>query len=138
MSETAKPWAAERRALQGTVLLLALVPLGAGLWGALQGPAMLQDALEPAADSTSHWRYLSGLLFAIGLGFCSCVPRIERRGRRFRLLAGLVVLGGLGRLYGVLQGDTLAWSMWLALAMELAVTPLLAVWQWRVARRVRR
>ena len=109
------------------------MPLGAGLAGMLDPAGMAGDpALGP--DAGSHWRYLSGLLFAIGLGFWSCLPAIERRGGRFRLLAGLVLLGGLARLYGLAVAPLPAWPMLFGLAMELLVTPALAAWQWRVAR----
>jgi len=45
----------------------------------------------------SHFRYLSGLLLGIGLGFWSTIPRIEANGDRFRLLSFIVVAGGLAR-----------------------------------------
>jgi len=86
----------------------------------------------PAADA--HFRYLSGLLLAVGFGFLSTVPRIERRASRFRLLAAIVVVGGLGRLLSlVLTGAPDAPTLF-PLGMELAVTPLLVLWQARVVR----
>ena len=107
--------------------------MGAGLAGVID-PAALLEAATPA-DGDSHWRYLSGLLLAIGLAFWSTIPRIERRGRRFRLLTAIVVLGGLARLFGLLAGPLPSLAMFGALAMELLVTPGLAVWQWRLERR---
>jgi hypothetical protein len=86
---------------------------------------------EAAADS--HFRYLSGLLLAIGLGFWSTIPNLPLHAPRFRLLTAIVVLGGLARLLALpLQG----WpgsAMSAALVMELVVTPLLCLWQGRVA-----
>ncbi len=123
-----------RRWLQGVVALLGLVPVLAGLAGVVLGASMTgpaPDALSTGLDS--HVRYLSGLLLAIGLGFWSTIPSIERHSARFRLLTTLVVAGGLGRLLGVLLHGMPPAPMLGGLVMELVVTPLLCAWQSRVA-----
>jgi len=122
----------ERTLLQAAVTLACLVPLGAGLAGAIYGPAMTGDGGSVELDS--HFRYLSGLLLGIGLVFASMVPRIERAGSVFRVLAFIVFVGGLARLGSVAAVGWPAGGMALALVMELVVTPLLALWQGRVAR----
>jgi hypothetical protein len=121
----------ERRALQLTILLAGLVPVFGGGAGVILG----QGAFGPwaGAGEDSHMRYLSGLLLAIGLVFWACVPTIERRGETIRLLTLLVVVGGLARLGGVLVHGDPGRMHW-ALGMELVVTPLLCLWQARVAR----
>ena len=110
----------ERRLLQGVMIVAALVPIGGGLLGVLN------------ADD-SHERYLNGLLMGLGLAFWSCVPRIETRGAVVRTLAAVVVVGGLARLSGVGQTG-LSPMITFTLAMELGVTPLVALWRERVAR----
>lgn len=122
----------ERRLLQIVVALGCLVPIIGGGLGVLQGPAMVGIAAAASADS--HFRYLSGLLVGIGLGFLSTVPGIETQSRRFRLLAAIVVIGGLGRALSLLVTGAPNGSMLFALGMELAVTPALALWQARVAK----
>jgi hypothetical protein len=82
-------------------------------------------------------RYLSGLLLAIGLGFWSTVPRIDVQGPRFRLLTALVLVGGLGRLYGVALAGLPAPGTVGGLMLELAITPTLALWRERVEHRAR-
>ncbi len=124
----------ERRILQLAVALGCLVPIGAGAGGVLLGPRMLGAAAVASDDLDSHFRYLSGLLLAIGLGYASTIPRIESHGRRFRLLTGIVVLGGCGRLLSALMIGMPSAQMSAALVMELLVTPGLALWQFRVAR----
>lgn len=104
----------------------------AGGMGILLGPGLVGDSgADPAADS--HFRYLSGLLLGLGLAFWSTIPDLPGQGPRFRLLTAIVVIGGLARLLGLpLQG----WPggpMAAALGMELVVTPLLCLWQWRVS-----
>ncbi len=120
------------RLLRLAVAVGGLVPVAAGLAGMVLGAGMLAPAAPPSLDS--HVRYLSGLLLAIGLGFWSTIPRIDRRTGRFRLLTLLVVCGGLGRLYGVLTQGWPGPAMSAALAMELVVTPLLCLWQAQVAQ----
>jgi hypothetical protein len=82
----------------------------------------------------SHYRYLSGLLLGIGLGFWITIPNIEREGHRFRLLAAIVVLGGIGRVWSLLIVGVPDRPMLFGLIMELAVTPMLAFWQYRIAK----
>jgi hypothetical protein len=121
----------ERRLLQIVVALGSLVPIIAGAAGMLSGPAMVEASGAVSADS--HFRYLSGLLFGIGIAFVTTIPGIERCGGRFRLLTGIVVAGGLGRLLSLLIRGAPDAPMLAALAMELVVTPVLALWQARVA-----
>ena len=124
----------ERRALQCAVALACTVPLAMGGLSVLHGVTILKGA-SPAADLDSHFRYLSGLLLGIGLFYASGVPGIERRRGRFLLRGGIVFVGGLGRLWSLVTVGTPSAIMLFALAMELVVTPLLTLWQLRVARR---
>jgi hypothetical protein len=121
-----------RRALQVAVGVAVLVPLIAGAAGAIEGPGMLDNG--PAPDLDSHFRYLSGLLFAIGVAFAAAIPTIERQGARFRLLTGIVFAGGLSRLYGVAVTGQLTQVTAFALLMELGITPALAICQYRLFR----
>lgn len=125
----------EKSLLQLAVAIGGIVPVAAGTAGLYLGPALVDAAAGPAGDS--HFRYLSGLLLGIGLAFWSTIPRIETSGARFRMLTFVVVVGGLGRLFGLIAVGTPPNGMIAALAMELGVTPLLSLWQWRVARMVR-
>ena len=105
--------------------------MSAGALGVLW-PQMLTLAGPPHA--LTHVSYLSGLLLGIGLAFWSLIPAIERQSRAFTLLTAIVAVGGLARL--AMAARTGAWglSVDLPLVMELAVTPLLCLWQRRVAR----
>jgi hypothetical protein len=123
----------ERRLLQQVVAIAAILPVAAGLYGVLFGQALTNEHVSVSGDS--HFRYLSGLLLAIGLCFWSTVPRIETKTGRFRLLAAIVVLGGLGRLVGLALTGIPSFFMLGGLAMELVVTPILTLWQTRVANR---
>lgn len=121
----------ERRLLQAAILLACIVPLAAGLDGIRRGAGA---AADPGFDS--HVRHLSGLLFGIGIAFAALVPRVETAGPLFRVLAAIVFVGGLARLWAALAVGWPDAVMSGALVMELVVTPALAGWQWRLARRV--
>ena len=131
----------ERRALQIAVAVAACLPVAGGLRDVVNGlashskatPGMAPGMAIVSFSTESHYRYLSGLLAAIGVGFWSTVPAIETRAARFRLLTALVVAGGLARLLGVLIGDKPTLIVVFALVMELGVTPFLCLWQARVA-----
>src|ERR1039457_4217024 len=119
----------EKRWLQIAVALAGAVPVGAGVAGALLGPAMLGQVGDAALDS--HYRYLSGLLLGIGLAYWTAIPDIERQGQRFRLLTLIVVIGGFCRALGMLQIGPPGPAMRLALVMELIIAPLLYLWRIR-------
>jgi Domain of unknown function (DUF4345) len=123
----------QRSLLQLSVGVAGIVPVAAGTAGILLGPKFVDALVGAGADS--HFRYLSGLLLGVGLGFWSTIPRIEANGERFRLLSFIVVAGGVARLISLAVIGLPPIGMQAALAMELGVTPLLCLWQWRVGRR---
>lgn len=126
----------EKRMLQLAVALSCLVPLAMGALSVLRGVAVLEGAPIPVAvDLDSHFRYLSGIFLAVGIAFATCVPAIERKGPRLRLLGALIVAGGLARLLSLAQEGVPGHGHQFGLAMELGVVPLLLLWQRRVARR---
>lgn len=129
--------ALERRMLQAALAVACLSPLGFGLRGMIEGPAMLAgvDPGDAGPDLVSHYRYLSGIFFGLGLVLASCIPRIETRTRRLRWAAGAVVIGGLARLYGLALGDAPSLAHQLALAAELGLTPALVLWQARTGQK---
>jgi hypothetical protein len=129
--------ARERRFLQAAVILLALVPVLAGIAGVVYGLRIFDMHAGVSRDGDSQVRYLSGLLVAIGLGFWSTVPSIDAQGARFRLLTALVLIGGFARLYALARSGLPAGSMLAGLALELVVTPSLAIWREGLERKCR-
>ena len=125
---------AEKKLLQITITIACLVPLSAGFCGAFMGAAFLGGGSQ---EMDSHMRYLSGLLFAIGLSFLSSIAHIERHADRIQLLTLIVVVGGIARLAGFFINGVPALTMFAALVMELVVTPLICVWQFRLAKRAK-
>jgi len=128
---------AERRALQAVVAIACLVPLSIGGISVVRGPGWLGHAPSIPADLDSQFRYVSGIFLGLGLAFVTCVPAIERKGARFRLLGALVIAGGMARALSWATVGAPSTGHRLGLAMELGVVPLLMLWQARVARRRR-
>lgn len=125
--------------LQAIVAIACLVPLSMGAASLVWGPSILSGVEDPVPrDLDSHFRYLSGIFLAVGIGFASCIHRIERKTRRFRLFGALVIAGGLGRALSLLDHGLPSTGHHLGLAMELVVVPLLLLWQTRVAQLYRR
>jgi Flp pilus assembly protein TadB len=124
----------EKRLLQIAIAIAGLIPVTAGMWGGLRGIAMLGYWGDAAVDS--HFRYLSGLLLAIGVAYWTTIPDIERQGARISLLTLIIVTGGFFRAFGMLADGSPGPIMTAALVVELAVTPLLYLWQLRIARDV--
>jgi len=127
----------EKRLLQAIVAVASLVPLITGGWSILHGPGFLGHPPVIPVDLDSHFRYISGIFFAVGVAFASCVPGIETKGPRFRLLGALVIMGGLSRTVSLIAVGVPSKGHLFAFAMELGVVPLLLLWQAGFAKRWR-
>lgn len=128
--------ATERRLFQIIVLLASIVPIAAGTAGVLVGARMLHGLMNASADLESHFGYLSGLLFGIGLAFGACVADLDRRAGLYRALSLIVILGGLGRVLAAIEhGAPTTGANRAAFIMELVVVPLLLLWMGRIERR---
>ncbi|MGE7206142.1 DUF4345 domain-containing protein [Sphingomonas sp. NPDC019816] len=130
-------WRDERRLLQGVVAIACLVPLSIGGISVVLGPRWLGHAPVVPTDLDSQFRYVSGIFLGLGIAFVTCIPGIERKRARFRLLGLLVVAGGLARLGSWAMVGAPSAGHRLGLMMELVVVPLLMLWQARVARHAR-
>ena len=128
----------EKQVFQTTIGILSLVPLSAGIAGVLLGPSFLGTDVPPGTDLSSHFRYLSGLLVGVWVGYVFCIPHIERTGIPFRTLSIIVFCGGLARLYSLWLDGQPSLPHYIALGVEIGLVPLLALWQMRIARKAKR
>ena len=128
--------ALERLLLQGAVAIASLVPLTMGGLSILRCADLLKGMDPPfPVDLDSHYRYLSGLLLGIGLVFLASIPRIERRRTVFLTLGAVILVGGLARLWSLVDAGVPSAGHRFGLVMELVAVPLIVLWQGRVARR---
>jgi hypothetical protein len=98
---------------------------------------MLHGQIGEGPSLDSHFRYLSGLLFAIGVTFVVSVFTIDRRARVMRALGLIVVVGGLSRLLGAFLVGLPNSGQRFAFFMELLVVPLLLLWLPRIERQTK-
>ncbi|MFD1788032.1 DUF4345 domain-containing protein [Sphingomonas floccifaciens] len=125
----------EKRALQVAVALVLLLPFTAAIAGVVGGPKFLGKPPVIPTDLDSHFRYVSGLFLAMLLAYVSCIPRIERKTERLRLLGFLTVVGGLARLWSLVKVGVPSTGHQVGLVIELGIAPAILLWQTRVAHR---
>ena len=130
----AQAW--EKQVLQAVVAVAAATPVLVGLEGLISGPSFLRIEEWPV-DLDSHFRFYSGIFLALGFCWYSCIPDIEHKTERFRLLGLLTFSGGLARLLSFVAVGSPSVGHLLGLGMELVAVPLLMLWQARIAQQAR-
>jgi hypothetical protein len=80
-------------------------------------------------NAPAQYRSIRYSPLAIGLGYWTTIFNIEQKTARFRLLTGLVAIGGLCRLFGMAMGDGVSLSTAGPLVLELGLAPVLCFWQ---------
>lgn len=126
---------AEKRALQAMLAAFLVLPLIAAVSSIALGPAYLGDPPVVPRDLDSHFRYVSGIFLALLVAYASCIPAVERKTARLRLLGALTIAGGLARLLSLVVVGMPSLGHRVGLGIELIVVPLMLLWQARVARR---
>jgi hypothetical protein len=123
------------KAFQLVLALLALIPLVTGLIdiaiGAralvLFGATLSADALlEPTLGS--QMRFYGAIWLGYGALILYVVQNPRQQQTLFRILAGVLVLGGVARVISYLQLGAPAPFFFGAIALELIGVPLLVVW----------
>lgn len=122
-----------KTALQVVVGVLAATPVLVGLEGILSGPKFLHVTAPWPVDLDSHFRFLSGFFLAIGIAWYSCIPSIETKTERLRLLAACTFAGGVARLVSLSTVGAPSSGHLAGLCVELLAVPALVWWQGRVA-----
>lgn len=127
---------AEKRLLQLAILCALPLSVVVAIRSIAIGPGWIAGAGPVPVDLDSHFRYLSGIFLAMLVGYASCVPDVERKGARLRLLAALTLAGGLARAWSLVDTGVPSIGHRIGLGLELVVVPLIVIWQARVARRL--
>jgi hypothetical protein len=122
-----------KRALQITMILLGAIPVITGILTmfGLADPLYASAHLPPNALLDSNLRFFGGTWLGLGLAVWWLVPAIDKRGSTFRILWGMIFLGGVGRalsmiFVGLPPAPFIAFTL-----LELLGAPLLIVWQYR-------
>ena len=126
----------ERKLVQIAFALAGLVLIGFGLAGVLFGADFADLSRNVTLDS--YFRFLKGMLLAIGLVYWSSIPAIERHGERVSLVTFILVLGAVPRLIAVIGHGVPTIGILISLAGELIFAPLLWLWHQHVVGVARR
>ncbi len=130
---------ANKRILQITLAVIAIVPILTGLLGML--PAGMSDgfygiALNSANQGNvildSNYRYYSGLWLALGIVMIWIIPSIERQTVTLRILSFMIFVGGVGRVIGMIAFAVPHPAFVFFTIIEL-LFPLVILWQNKVA-----
>ena len=121
----------ERKLLQIAFALAGLVLVVFGLAGVFFG-ADFAD-LSGHVEMDSYFRFLKGMLLAIGLIYWSCIPKVEQRADRISLVTFILVFGTVSRLLSVVGHGVPTLGIVLNLIAGLVLVPLLWLWQQHVA-----
>jgi len=125
-----------RRALQITMSLLGAIPVITGVLTmlGLADPIYASAHLPRSVLLDSNLRFFGGTWLGLGLAAWWLVPAIEKRGTEFRILWGMIFLGGAGRaLSMILTGMPPAPFIGFTI-LEILGAPLLIAWQYRIAK----
>jgi hypothetical protein len=125
-----------KRLLQIFTSILGLVPILTGIVGlfGLSDPIYANANLPSDAMLDSNLRFLSGVWLGLGLTVIWLIPRIETQTVLFRVLWGMIFLGGVGRLLSML---VLGWPPIPFIAftvLEIVGAPIFIAWQARLAK----
>ena len=130
--------AAEKRVWQVMLALVMILPFTAAIAGVVEGPAFLGRPPVIPTDLDSHFRYVSGIFLAMLVFYVSCIPAMEHKTQRLRLLGALTVAGGLARLYSLASVGVPSIGHQVGLCIELGIAPAMILWQARIAARFER
>ena len=125
-----------KRGLQIAMALVGTIPVFTGIIGmfGLSDPLYASAGIPENAMLDSNLRFFAGVWLGVGLSLYLLIPSIEEHTLLFRVLWGMIFLGGIGRL---------ASMFFLALpplpfigftALEIIGAPLFIWWQARLPR----
>jgi hypothetical protein len=122
--------------LQIVMGLLGIIPVATGLLGMMgvHDPVYVAAGVPPIVLLDTNLRFFSGVWVGLGLALWWLIPTIERQTVLFRLLWGMIFIGGIGRLLSMIM---LEWSPVPFVgftAIEIVGAPLFIWWQSHVAR----
>ena len=123
-----------RNALQVTLAIFSVIPLAFGISGVFFGAGRWLPGEAIPAELDNQYRYLSAYYLSLSFLLWWAIPHIERHTTLIRIIAFVLFLGGLSRLWSFVDVGWGSQAQVAGMVIELAA-PLLAVWQGFVARR---
>ncbi|MES2818281.1 MAG: DUF4345 domain-containing protein [Pseudomonadota bacterium] len=126
----------KKRMLQVATAILGAVPVITGIVGmfGLSDPLYASAGLPESPLLDSNLRFLSAIWLGLGIAVFWLIPRIEQQTVLFRVLWGMIFLGGLGRLMSMFFAGLPPLPFVAFTVLEIVGAPLFIVWQAQVAR----
>ncbi len=125
-----------KRALQYTTAVLGLIPVitgGISLMG-VTDPLYVAAGIphDPLLDS--KLRFFAGVWLGLGLALLWLVPRIDTQTALFRILWGMIFIGGVGRLLSMVFIGLPPLPFIAFTLLEIVGAPLFVWWQSRIGQ----
>jgi hypothetical protein len=122
--------------LQIVMGLLGIIPVATGLLGMMgvHDPVYVAAGVPPIVLLDTNLRFYSGVWVGAGLALWWLIPTIERQTVLFRVLWGMIFIGGIGRLLSIIMLGRPPVPFVAFTAIEIVGAPFFIWWQFKVAR----
>jgi Domain of unknown function (DUF4345) len=120
-----------KRPLQITIAILGLIPALTGLISMMgvTDPLYVAAGIPRDALLDSNLRFFVGLWLGLGLTLLWLVPRIDTETSIYRILWGMIFIGGIGRLLSMLFIGLPPLPFIGFTVLEIIGAPLFILWQ---------
>jgi Domain of unknown function (DUF4345) len=125
-----------KRGLQIAMALLAAIPVLTGIIAmfGLSDPLYASAGIPSNAMLDSNLRFFGGIWLGLGLSLYLLIPNIEKQTLLFRVLWGMIFLGGIGRLASMLFLALPPLPFIGFTVLEIVGAPFFIWWQARLAK----
>ena len=123
-----------RRHLQIATGMLGAIPVLTGIIGmfGLSDPIYASANLPANTLLDSNLRFFSGVWLGLGLAVYWLIPDIEKQTLLFRVVWGMIFLGGVGRLLSMMFSGMPPAPFIAFIVLEIVGAPFFMVWQSRL------
>jgi predicted membrane channel-forming protein YqfA (hemolysin III family) len=124
-----------KKALQITSGLLGAIPVLTGIitMFGISDPIYAGAGIPANALLDSNLRFFGGIWFVLGLALYYVIPRIEHETLVFRIIWGMIFVGGIGRLLSIVLVGLPPVPFIGFTVLEIVGAPLFIAWQSRVS-----
>ena len=125
-----------RRALQILTGLLGAIPVVTGIIGmsGLSDPLYASARLPHSILLDSNLRFFGGVWLGLGIAMYSTIRDIDKKTPLFRVLWGMIFIGGIGRLISMLIVALPPTPFIGFTLLEIVGAPTMIFWQARLAK----
>src|SRR5258708_6338293 len=125
-----------KRGREIATALLAAIPVVTGIIGmfGLSDPLYASAGIPSNAMLDSNLRFFGGIWLGLGLSLYLLIPNIEKQTLLFRVLWGMIFLGGIGRLASMLFVALPPLPFIGFTVLEIVGAPFFIWWQARLAK----